>query len=99
MQPQRSRQSPDPRRPLPRQTGGSRWRPFWPAVWTLLVLLSASPPARAGEKGDQAKPPAPAAASTTVPIGYVKQEVKRLIPLSRLNVEPDDLGAAGAGLD
>jgi ABC transporter substrate binding protein (PQQ-dependent alcohol dehydrogenase system) len=62
----------------------------------LLVLLSASPPALAGENGDQAKPPAPAAASTTVPIGYLKQEVKRLIPLSRLNVEPDDLGAAGA---
>ena len=31
-----------------------------------------------------------------MPIGYVKQEVKRLIPLSRLNVEPVDLGAAGA---
>jgi ABC transporter substrate binding protein (PQQ-dependent alcohol dehydrogenase system) len=91
-----SRQPPDPRSRLPRQLGASRWRPFWPAVWTLLVLLSASPPALAGENGDQAKPPAPAAASTTLPIGYLKQEVKRLIPLSRLNVEPDDLGAAGA---
>ena len=31
-----------------------------------------------------------------MPIGYLKQEVKRLIPLSRLNVEPEDLGIAGA---
>ncbi|MBM3543489.1 MAG: branched-chain amino acid ABC transporter substrate-binding protein [Alphaproteobacteria bacterium] len=31
-----------------------------------------------------------------VSIGYLKQEVKRLIPLSRLNVEPGDLGIAGA---
>ena len=32
----------------------------------------------------------------TIPIGYLKQEVKRVIPLSRLNVEPEDLGIAGA---
>ena len=31
-----------------------------------------------------------------MPIGYLKQEVKRPIPLSRLAVEPDDLGIAGA---
>ena len=31
-----------------------------------------------------------------VPIAYLKQEVKRPIPLSRLNVEPDDIGIAGA---
>jgi ABC transporter substrate binding protein (PQQ-dependent alcohol dehydrogenase system) len=62
----------------------------------LLVLLSTSPPALAGQDGDQSKPPEQAAAPTTVPIGYLKQEVKRLIPLSRLNVEPDDLGVAGA---
>jgi ABC transporter substrate binding protein (PQQ-dependent alcohol dehydrogenase system) len=31
-----------------------------------------------------------------VPIGYLKQEVERLIPLSRINVEPEDLGIAGA---
>ncbi len=31
-----------------------------------------------------------------MPIGYLKQEVKRPIPLSRLNVEPEDLGVAGA---
>jgi ABC transporter substrate binding protein (PQQ-dependent alcohol dehydrogenase system) len=33
---------------------------------------------------------------TTVPIGYLKQDVKRFIPLSRLNVEPEDVGIAGA---
>jgi ABC transporter substrate binding protein (PQQ-dependent alcohol dehydrogenase system) len=62
----------------------------------LLVLLIASLPALAGEDGDQAKPPALAGAPTTVLIGYLKQEVKGLVPLSRLNVEPDDLGVAGA---
>jgi ABC transporter substrate binding protein (PQQ-dependent alcohol dehydrogenase system) len=62
----------------------------------LLVLLIASLPALAGEDGDQVKPPALAAAPTTVLIGYLKQEVKGLVPLSRLNVEPDDLGVAGA---
>ena len=33
-----------------------------------------------------------------MPIGYLKQEVKRLIPLSRLHVEPEDYGIAGAQL-
>ena len=31
-----------------------------------------------------------------MPIGYLKQEVKKVIPLSRLNVEPEDIGIAGA---
>ena len=31
-----------------------------------------------------------------MPIGYLKQEVKRPLPLSRLNVAPEDLGVAGA---
>ena len=31
-----------------------------------------------------------------MPIGYLKQEVKRPIPLSRLHVEPEDYGIAGA---
>ncbi len=34
--------------------------------------------------------------ATTVPIGYLKQEVKKVIPLSRLKVEPEDIGIAGA---
>jgi ABC transporter substrate binding protein (PQQ-dependent alcohol dehydrogenase system) len=33
---------------------------------------------------------------TKVPVGYLKQEVKRPIPLSRLHVEPEDYGIAGA---
>jgi ABC transporter substrate binding protein (PQQ-dependent alcohol dehydrogenase system) len=40
----------------------------------------------------------PAAEFTQVPIGYLKQEVKQLIPLSRLHVEPEDYGIAGAQL-
>jgi ABC transporter substrate binding protein (PQQ-dependent alcohol dehydrogenase system) len=52
-------------------------------------------------------PPSPAETSerlrqandvAKVPIGYLKQEVKRLIPLSRLYVEADDAGIAGAEL-
>ena len=31
-----------------------------------------------------------------MPVGYLKQEVKRPIPLSRLHVEPADYGIAGA---
>ena len=42
-------------------------------------------------------PPSPqAAAMIKVPIGYLKQEVKQPIPLSRLHVEPQDYGIAGA---
>ena len=42
-------------------------------------------------------PPSPqAAAMIKVPIGYLKQEVKQPIPLSRLHVEPEDYGIAGA---
>ena len=33
---------------------------------------------------------------TLVSIGYLKQEVEELVPLSRLNVKPEDLGIAGA---
>lgn len=38
---------------------------------------------------------AASADTALVPIGYLKQEVERLIPLSRLNAEPEDLGIAG----
>ena len=41
-------------------------------------------------------PAAPAGELTAVHIGYLKQEVKQLIPLSRLKVEPEDYGVAGA---
>jgi ABC transporter substrate binding protein (PQQ-dependent alcohol dehydrogenase system) len=44
-----------------------------------------------------AAPAAPAQAEiTNVAIGYLQQEVKRPIPLSRLHVEPEDFGIAGA---
>jgi ABC transporter substrate binding protein (PQQ-dependent alcohol dehydrogenase system) len=56
-------------------------------------LLSISAPVPAAEPD---RPVNAAAEPTLVPIGYLKQEVKRLIPLSRLNVEPEDLGIAGA---
>src|SRR4029077_21014603 len=56
-----------------------------------------------GTAPGQAEPPsaqAPAAPASTemtkVPVGYLKQEVKRTIPLSRLHVEPEDYGIAGA---
>ncbi len=31
-----------------------------------------------------------------IPIGYIKQDVKELVPLSRLEVKPEDLGIEGA---
>ena len=58
-------------------------------LWHLLLtawLLGFTPLVAAAASADP----------TLVPIGYLKQEVKQLIPLSRLNVEPEDLGIAGA---
>ncbi len=54
--------------------------------------LSGTLPAVAVEDGPKAAADEP----TLVPIGYLKQEVEELIPLSRLNVKPQDLGIAGA---
>jgi ABC transporter substrate binding protein (PQQ-dependent alcohol dehydrogenase system) len=63
---------------------------------TVLLLLAASYSALAApQDGQEEAAPSPQA-TTAVPIGYLKQEVKRPIPLSRLNVEPEDLGVAGA---
>lgn len=63
---------------------------------TLLLVLAAPLPILAETRDEgEAAPPA-AAALTNVPIGYLKQEVKKVIPLSRLNVEPEDIGIAGA---
>jgi len=49
---------------------------------------------------DEAKPDAvesaPSGDVVTVPIGYLEQEVKWPLPVSRLNIAPDDLGVAGA---
>jgi ABC transporter substrate binding protein (PQQ-dependent alcohol dehydrogenase system) len=62
-----------------------------PRIWPLALLPAASLTSAA-----RAEVPEPATDPTTVPIGYLKQGVKRFIPLSRLTVEPDDLGVAGA---
>ncbi len=68
----------------------------WPSGLILLWLCLAPAPGLAETEPDEAQPPVAAADVTAVPIGYLRQEVKRVIPLSRLNVEPEDLGIAGA---
>jgi ABC transporter substrate binding protein (PQQ-dependent alcohol dehydrogenase system) len=63
----------------------------------MLLLLAAQKPALAEDESKAAAPePAPSGDVMTVPIGYIEQEVKRPLPVSRLNIEPDDLGVAGA---
>ncbi|MGO8840069.1 MAG: ABC transporter substrate-binding protein [Methyloceanibacter sp.] len=52
--------------------------------------------APAQSEAPPSKPAPPPGELTTVPIGFLKQEVKQLIPLSRLHVEPEDYGIAGA---
>lgn len=92
MQSRQRRQSP----PWSRPACKSSWRRLQ-AAWALLFLLSAPLPVLAETQSEEpAEPPPSAAMPTTVPIAYLKQEVKRLIPLSRLNVEPEDGGIAGA---
>jgi ABC transporter substrate binding protein (PQQ-dependent alcohol dehydrogenase system) len=68
------------------------------AVLAALCLFMAGLPVLAEEppQHQTASPPATDAGFATVPIGYLKQEVKRPLPLSRLNIEPEDLGVAGA---
>ena len=61
-----------------------------------LLLLALLRPALAEDETKPRGEPAPAADVVTVPIGYLVQEVKRPLPISRLNVAPDDLGVAGA---
>ena len=63
------------------------------AVFLLAVL---SPALAEDETNPDAVEPAPADDVVTVPIGYLEQEVKRPLPVSRLNIAPDDLGVAGA---
>ena len=65
-------------------------------VVLVLLLVAAWLPALAETQGEGTPEQPSAAETTTVPIGYLKQEVKRFIPLSRLNVEPEDVGIAGA---
>jgi ABC transporter substrate binding protein (PQQ-dependent alcohol dehydrogenase system) len=65
--------------------------------------LKAAPDQMPSDSAAPASSPSASSASsdkpaemTKVPIGYIKQEVKRPIPLSRLYVEPEDYGIAGA---
>jgi ABC transporter substrate binding protein (PQQ-dependent alcohol dehydrogenase system) len=77
-------------------------------TWMCACLLAATPLRAADDQGwptapadstaAPSAPSAPAAEMTEVPIGYLKQEVKHPIPLSRLHVEPTDYGIAGAQL-
>jgi ABC transporter substrate binding protein (PQQ-dependent alcohol dehydrogenase system) len=63
----------------------------------VLIVLGTLPAiAETADEKDEAAAPPSAGDVVTVPIGYLRQEVKRAIPLSRLNVEPEDLGIAGA---
>ena len=55
-------------------------------------FLTAAVPTVAAENSVDAGADKP----TLVPIGYLKQQVEELIPLSRLNAKPEDLGIAGA---
>ena len=94
MQSRHCHRSPEPRICCGR---AARRRDVKPSVLILLCLCLASA-AGLAETADphDAQPPLVSAEVATVPIGYLKQEVKRFIPLSRLNVEPEDLGIAGA---
>jgi ABC transporter substrate binding protein (PQQ-dependent alcohol dehydrogenase system) len=65
-------------------------------ISTFLFLLYTPLSALAETQGEDAAPAQTAGDVTAIPIGYLKQDVKRLIPLSRMNVEPEDLGIAGA---
>jgi ABC transporter substrate binding protein (PQQ-dependent alcohol dehydrogenase system) len=82
---------------------GPRWSGSLACLAALLGLITvsatvaAAPEAAPPSTPVPAPPPAaPAKAAIKIPIGYVKQEVKRPIPLSRLHVEPEDYGIAGA---
>jgi len=66
--------------------------------WALLLLLFVSLPGMAQTEGQGGQATPPSGEAMVVPLGYLKQEVRRLIPLSRLNVEPEDIGLAGAEL-
>jgi ABC transporter substrate binding protein (PQQ-dependent alcohol dehydrogenase system) len=62
-----------------------------------LLLLAAVQPAFAESESKPGAPaPAPSGDVVTVPIGYLIQEVKRPLPISRLDIPPPDLGIAGA---
>ena len=65
-----------------------------------VIALPSAPLAMAAQDTQQApaatSPAPPGTETVKVPIGYVKKEVKRPIPLSRLHVAAEDYGIAGA---
>jgi ABC transporter substrate binding protein (PQQ-dependent alcohol dehydrogenase system) len=73
--------------------GSTPLKPFWTSLRILgcMGLFVALMPPAALHALPSAK-----SESSLVAIGYLKQEVDDLMPLSRLNVKPDDLGIAGA---
>jgi len=74
-----------------------RIHPTWLLMAAFLgFLLSVAAPALAADSNSSTTSVSADSKPTLVPIGYLKQEVKHLIPLSRLNVKPEDLGIAGA---
>lgn len=88
-------QSRQPREPL-RPASFLSWLS---QVLALALLLAVQGPALALDESEPgAAEPAPLGDVVTVPIGYLEQEVKRPLPISRLNIPPDDLGVAGAEL-
>ena len=87
------------RLPEPQGSGSARRgrARFGPIGWTVLFLFLVPLSGLAAPNGEGEEIAlSQAGNSAAVPIGYLKQELKRPIPLSRLNVEPDDLGIAGA---
>jgi ABC transporter substrate binding protein (PQQ-dependent alcohol dehydrogenase system) len=74
---------------------GGSWRGALLAGF-LVTLLACPAPAVGAPDTDLRTAGTASQEPTLVPIGYLKQEVKELIPLSRLTVKPDDLGIAGA---
>ena len=87
---------PPPETAVPRvRVGLIVWRSLLAAGF-LGFLLSISPPIYPAQSEASGQPATADSEPTLVPIGYLKQEVKQLIPLSRLNVAPEDLGIAGA---
>ena len=109
MQPRKSKVSPLPARFGHERVGKIPVANFLLSLtWMCACLLAATPLRAADDQGwptapadstpAPSAPSAPAAEMTEVPIGYLKQEVKHPIPLSRLYVEPTDYGIAGAQL-
>ncbi len=88
-------QSRQPREPL-RPASTLSW--LCQALALALLLAFQGPALAEDESKTSVAEPAASGDVVTVPIGYLEQEVKRPLPISRLNIPPDDLGVAGAEL-